>query len=55
MLLNLEIPNSISLTNAKNIKKLKIIGCKLDNYDIISKIDKNIEFIYSKDEFFYVD
>ena len=36
-------------------KKIKKIGCKLDNYDIISKIDKNIEFIYSKDEFFYVD
>ena len=39
ILLNCDIKNSNLLISLKSLKKLKIIGCKLDNYDIISKIE----------------
>ena len=55
ILLNCEIKNSIFIKELKNLKKVRIIGCKLDNDDAVNMLDKNIEKVFSKDEFFYVE
>ena len=54
-MLNCEVNNSYFINSLKRLNRIKIIGCKLDKDDIIDKIDKNVEVIYSKNKFFYSD
>ncbi len=53
-LLNCEVKKFEFVKNLRNLKKLIIIGCNLEEEDIRKKINSDIQLKFSKNEFFYV-